>query len=77
MNNRNGNIIYLVTGAADFLGGTFCRQLIERGDAVRAFVLKDDLAMRFVPVGPLFSPMPSLNEYARRCPGLPGISEVV
>ena len=49
MNNMNGNIKYLVTGAAGFLGGTICRQLIERGDAVRAFVLKNDPAMKFVP----------------------------
>ena len=39
----------LVTGAAGFLGGTICRQLIERGDAVRAFVLPNDPAMKFVP----------------------------
>ena len=30
MNNMNGNTKYLVTGAAGFLGGTICRQLIER-----------------------------------------------
>lgn len=41
--------MYLVTGAAGFLGGTICRQLIERGDKVRAFVLPNDKAMRFVP----------------------------
>lgn len=35
----NNNRKYLVTGAAGFLGGTICRQLIERGEAVRAFVL--------------------------------------
>ncbi|MCR5145110.1 MAG: NAD-dependent epimerase/dehydratase family protein [Lachnospiraceae bacterium] len=40
---------YLVTGAAGFLGGTVCRQLIERGDDVRAFVLPNDPAMKFVP----------------------------
>lgn len=49
MNKMNSNIKYLVTGAAGFLGGTICRQLIERGDAVRAFVLKNDPAMKFVP----------------------------
>ena len=43
------NRIYLVTGAAGFLGGTICRQLIERGDKVRAFVLPGDKAMKFVP----------------------------
>ena len=48
-NKKKNNIKYLVTGAAGFLGGTICRQLIERGDAVRAFVLKNDPAMKFVP----------------------------
>lgn len=43
------NTLYLVTGAAGFLGGTICRQLIERGDRVRAFVLPNDKAMQFVP----------------------------
>ena len=41
--------IYLVTGAAGFLGGTVCRQLIERGDKVRAFVLPNDPAIKFIP----------------------------
>lgn len=41
--------LYLVTGAAGFLGGTISRQLIERGDKVRAFVLPNDPAMQFVP----------------------------
>ncbi|MBQ9328556.1 MAG: NAD-dependent epimerase/dehydratase family protein [Solobacterium sp.] len=45
----NENRMYLVTGAAGFLGGTICRQLIERGDHVRAFVLPKDPAMKFVP----------------------------
>ena len=43
------NMKYLVTGAAGFLGGTVCRQLIERGEAVWAFVLSGDPAMKFVP----------------------------
>lgn len=43
------NTMYLVTGAAGFLGGTICRQLVERGDRVRAFVLPNDRAMKFVP----------------------------
>lgn len=43
------NSIYLVTGAAGFLGGTVCRQLIARGERVRAFVLPGDRAMKFVP----------------------------
>ena len=41
--------MYLVTGAAGFLGGTVCRQLIDRGDKVRAFVLPNDPAIKFVP----------------------------
>lgn len=49
MKNENSNIKYLVTGAAGFLGGTVCRQLIARGDSVRAFVLKGDPAMAYVP----------------------------
>ena len=44
MNNR----IYIVTGAAGFLGGTVCRQLVERGEKVRAFVLPGDKAMKYV-----------------------------
>ncbi len=48
MKNEN-KTIYLVTGAAGFLGGTICRKLIERGDKVRAFVLPGDKAEKYVP----------------------------
>jgi len=41
--------IYLVTGAAGFMGTNVCAQLLERGDAVRAFVLKGDPAVKFMP----------------------------
>ena len=47
MNNR----LYLVTGAAGFLGGHVCRQLIARGDKVRAFALPGDKAIKFIPEG--------------------------
>lgn len=43
------NTVYLLTGAAGFLGGNIARQLIDRGDRVRAFVLKNDPAVKFVP----------------------------
>lgn len=44
-----GKTMYLVTGAAGFLGGTVCQQLIEQGNKVRAFVLSNDPAIKFVP----------------------------
>ena len=43
--------LYLLTGAAGFLGSNICHQLLERGDAVRAFVLNNDPAMKYVPEG--------------------------
>lgn len=46
---KNEKTIYLVTGAAGFLGGTICRKLIERGEKVRAFVLPCDPAEKYVP----------------------------
>lgn len=45
----NNDVLYLVTGAAGFLGGTICRQLVERGDKVRAFVLPNDKAVQYLP----------------------------
>lgn len=50
-NNKNTNTTYLVTGAAGFLGGTICRQLLNEGKKVRAFVLPNDPAIKFVPEG--------------------------
>ena len=41
--------MYLVTGAAGFLGGTICRQLIESGEKVRTLVLPNDRAIKYVP----------------------------
>ena len=49
MAEKNGDILYLVTGAAGFLGGTVCRQLIGEGKKVRAFILPNDPARKFVP----------------------------
>ena len=43
------NPLYLVTGAAGFLGSNVCAQLLARGDAVRAFVLTGDPAAQYVP----------------------------
>lgn len=45
----NQNMLYLVTGAAGFLGGTVCRQLVDQGKKVRAFILPNDPARKFVP----------------------------
>ena len=45
----NQNTLYLVTGAAGFLGGTVCRQLVDQGKKVRAFILPNDPAKKFVP----------------------------
>ena len=45
----NPNTIFLVTGAAGFLGGTVCRQLVEEGRKVRALVLPNDPASKFIP----------------------------
>ena len=42
------NKLYLVTGAAGFLGGTVCRQLIEKGERVRALVLPNDPAKKYL-----------------------------
>ncbi len=41
--------IYLVTGAAGFLGGTVCRQLINRGEHVRALTLPNDPTASYIP----------------------------
>ena len=43
------NTLYLVTGAAGFLGSHITQQLLDRGDDVRAFVLPNDKAMRYIP----------------------------
>ncbi len=43
------NTIYLVTGAAGFLGNTICRQLVAKGEKVRGFVLPGDPAAKYLP----------------------------
>ena len=43
--------VYLLTGAAGFLGGEICRQLIDRHCTVRAFVLPNDPAAKYLPAG--------------------------
>ena len=48
---KTQNTLYLLTGAAGFLGSNICSQLIERGDKVRAFVLKGDPAVKYIPEG--------------------------
>ena len=41
--------VYLVTGAAGFLGSHVCDELLERGDHVKALVLPGDKSVKYVP----------------------------
>ena len=43
------NTIYLITGAAGFLGSHVCDELLERGELVRALVLPGDKSAKYVP----------------------------
>ena len=45
------NKIYLVTGAAGFLGSNICRLLLAKGERVRALVLNEDPAEKYIPEG--------------------------
>ena len=45
----NENTIYLVTGAAGYLGSNVCRRLTEQGCQVRALTLPKDPAAKFIP----------------------------
>ncbi len=45
----NTDRIYLLTGAAGFLGTNICMQLLEAGCAVRALVLPGDKSVRYIP----------------------------
>ncbi len=45
------NKIYLLTGAAGLLGSNISRQLVEKGEKVRAFVLEHDPAAKYIPEG--------------------------
>ncbi len=41
--------LYIVTGAAGFLGSTIVRQLVEKNKRVRAFVLPNDKSIEYLP----------------------------
>ena len=43
------NTVYLLTGAAGFLGSHICKELIGRGDRVRALALPGDASVRYLP----------------------------
>ncbi len=47
----NTNLLYLVTGAAGYLGLTVTKQLVSRGAAVRALILPGDPARKYLPEG--------------------------
>ena len=72
------NTVYLLTGAAGFLGSTISSQLIAQNKAVRALVLKGDPSIKQVPeeadiVSGNILDIGSLEEFFR----VPGDTEVI
>lgn len=49
MESEKKDTIYLVTGAAGFLGSSVCHQLIEQGYRTRGFILPADPARKHLP----------------------------
>lgn len=45
----NNNRIYLLTGAAGFLGSNICAQLLSEGKQVRALVLPNGKSVTYIP----------------------------
>ncbi len=43
------NTVYLLTGAAGFLGSHICEELLDSGAHVRALVLKGDRSIKYIP----------------------------
>ncbi len=43
------SILYLITGAAGYLGGEVCRQIVSRGEKARALVLPNDKMKKYIP----------------------------
>lgn len=48
-NTNTARPLYLLTGAAGFLGSHICEELLERGDSVRALVLRGDPSIKYIP----------------------------
>ena len=48
---ESSKMLYLVTGAAGFLGSAVCRQLTDQECQVRAFILPNDPARKYIPEG--------------------------
>lgn len=46
---KQSHPVYLLTGAAGFLGSHICEELLERGEHVRALVLTGDPSVKYIP----------------------------